>query len=92
MVVHHRRSHELVAIDLSETSFLDSTGLHAIVEANARLRERGGRLLIVQGPAAISRLFELTGLSNHLNVVRDEAELERFFTAAARPRSPARMV
>jgi len=92
VVVHHRRSHELVAIDLSETSFLDSTGLHAIVEANARLRERGGRLLIVQGPAAISRLFELTGLSNHLNVVRDEAELERFFTGAARPRSPARMV
>jgi len=86
------RSHDLVVIDLSETSFLDSTGLRAIVEANVRLRERDGRLLIVQGPAAVSRLFELTGLSNHLNIVRDEAELERFVTGANRPRSSARMV
>jgi len=70
-------SHDLVVIDLSKTSFLDSTGLHAIMEANLRLRDRGGRLYIVQAPPQISRLFELTGLSDHLDVVRDETELER---------------
>jgi anti-anti-sigma factor len=69
--------HDLVAIDLRRVSFLDSTGLHLITEANARLRERGGRLLIVEGPPQVSRVFELTGLSGHLDVVADEPELER---------------
>jgi anti-anti-sigma factor len=70
-------SHDLVAIDLSATTFMDSTGLHAIMAADLRLRERGGRLLIVKGPPQVSRLFELTGLSNHLHLVRDETELGR---------------
>lgn len=70
-------SHVLIAIDLRNTSFLDSTGLHAIVAANLRLRERDGRLFIFQGPPQVSRVFELTGLSDHLDVVRDEAELEQ---------------
>jgi anti-anti-sigma factor len=70
-------SHDLVAIDLSRTSFVDSTGIHAIMAAHLRLRERGGRLLVVQGPPQVRHVFELTGLSDHLDVARDEAELER---------------
>ena len=38
-------AHDLVAIDLSKTSFLDSTGLHAIIAANLRLRARGAGCL-----------------------------------------------
>jgi anti-sigma B factor antagonist len=38
-------SHDLVALDPSKISFRDSTGLHAIIAANLRLRARGGRLL-----------------------------------------------
>ena len=79
-------SHDLVAIDLSETSFIDSTGLHAIMAANQRLRERGGQLLIVQGPPQVSRLFELTGLGDHLDLVRTETELERLAANGNRPR------
>jgi anti-anti-sigma factor len=71
-------SHDLVAIDLSRTSFMDSTGLHVIMAANLRLSERGGRLVIIQGPPQVNRIFELTGLSDHLDLVRDETELERF--------------
>jgi anti-anti-sigma factor len=81
-------SHDLVAIDLSATSFLDSTGLHAIMTANLRLRERGGRLLIVEGPPQVSRLFTLTGLNHHLDLVRDEIELERL-AANGNGRRPA---
>jgi anti-sigma B factor antagonist len=71
-------SHDLVAIDLRKTSFLDSTGLHAILAADHRLRESGGRLLIVRGPPQVSRLFELTGLSSHLDIVQNDSELARF--------------
>jgi anti-sigma B factor antagonist len=83
-------SHDLVAIDLSATSFLDSTGLHAIMAANLRLRERGGRLVIVEGPPQVSRLFKLTGLSNHLDLVRDETELERLAANGNGQRPPSR--
>jgi len=83
-------SHDLVAIDLSATSFLDSSGLHTIIAADLRLRERGGRLLIVDGPPQVSRVFELTGLSNHLDLVRDGTELARFAANGndRRPSSP----
>ena len=76
-LLHAEESHDVVAIDLSKVSFIDSAGVHMIVAANRRLRERGGRLLIVQGPAQVSRLFELTGLSDYVEVVRDQTELER---------------
>ena len=85
-------SHDLVAIDLSTTSFLDSTGLHAIMAANLRLRERGGRLVIVEGPPEVSRLFELTGLNTHLDLVRDATELERLAANGNGPRPPSRAV
>jgi anti-sigma B factor antagonist len=71
------KAHRLVAIDLSQVSFVDSTGLRVILGADSRLRDAGGRLLIVQGPSQVRRLFEVTGLTNHLDILRDEAELER---------------
>jgi anti-sigma B factor antagonist len=70
-------AHDLVVLDLSRLSFMDSTGLHLILAADRRIRERGGRLLIVQGPPQIRRLFELTRVADHLELIQDAAELER---------------
>jgi anti-anti-sigma factor len=70
-------AHDLVALDLTETSFIDSTGLHVIVAASRRLRGRGGRLVVVEGPPQVRRLFDVTGLANHLELVRDATDLER---------------
>jgi anti-anti-sigma factor len=70
-------SHDLVALDLSNTSFMDAIGLHLIVTADRRLRARGGRLLIVEGQRQVRRLFELTGVAGHLELVHDTAELSR---------------
>jgi len=75
-----------IAIDLSKASFLDSTALHAILAANLRRREHGGRPLILQGLPQVSRLFELIGLSDHLNVIRNETELEQLCHAWKDPR------
>ena len=83
-------SHDLVAIDLTNTSFMDSTGLHMIVAANRRLRERGGRLLVVEGPPQIRRLFDVTSMSNHLDLVRDETELHRLAADRNDPRRTPR--
>lgn len=64
-------SHDLVVLDLSEVSFMDSTGLHMIVASSRRLRESGGRLCVVQGSPQIRRLFEVTQLADHIELVQD---------------------
>jgi anti-anti-sigma factor len=70
-------AHSLVALDLSKTSFMDSTGLYLIVAANGRLRERAGRLIVVQGPPQVRRLLEVTCVADHVELVEDAAALER---------------
>ena len=74
-------AHGLVALDLSKTSFMDSTGLYVLIAANARLRERGGRLIVVHGPPQIRRLLEMTCVADHLELVDDPAELDRAVAA-----------
>lgn len=67
-------SYELVVLDLRQVPFMDSSGLHALIAADLRMRERGGRLVIVQGGDQIRRLLGLTGADKQLEVVEDPAE------------------
>jgi anti-sigma B factor antagonist len=48
-------------VDLSETTFLDSTMLHVFLVARSELGD-GGRLLLVSDDAAVKRVFEVTGI------------------------------
>jgi anti-sigma B factor antagonist len=48
-------------IDLRRTSFLDSTGLCAVLRAVGRARERGARLTVIPGPEPVHRVFTMTG-------------------------------
>ena len=69
------RSRELVALDLRHLSFMDSTGLRLIVVAEQRARQSGHRLVIVQGPPWVQRLFEVTGIDKWLDVRSDPSDL-----------------
>ena len=51
----------LVVLDMRDLAFMDSSGVHAIVNAAARVRRLGQRLVILRGPPDVDRLFELTG-------------------------------
>lgn len=51
-----------IVLDLGGLSFIDSTGLRAIVIGADACKSRGCELLLVPGPPAVQRLFELTGL------------------------------
>jgi anti-sigma B factor antagonist len=67
---------ELVVIDLSEVTFIDSSFLKVLVQADAQARERGSRLRVQLGAADIvQRVLEITGLLDHLDCVsgREEA-------------------
>jgi anti-anti-sigma factor len=58
-----------IVIDLSGLAFIDSTGLRTLIEADQRVREAGGELVLVPGDDSIQRVFELTGA---LDVLRFE--------------------
>lgn len=51
-----------IVADLREVTFLDSTGLGALVGSLKRLREQDGSLKIVTRPGRIPTLFSVTGL------------------------------
>ncbi len=57
-----------VTVDLGETAFIDSTGLHALVTALQELRGRGGDLVVRSPSKSAARLLELTGFDTFVQV------------------------
>ena len=55
-----------LVLDLSGLTFMDSTGLRLILQADRRWRSNGRGLRLVPGPPAIQRVFTITGTENRL--------------------------
>jgi anti-sigma B factor antagonist len=71
------KSPERLAIDLQRVTFIDSSGVHALIETSRLARQSGLEFSIIPGNRAIQRVFEVCGLTNHLPFVADgEPELE----------------
>lgn len=66
-----RDAPSVLVLDLSQLSFLDSTGLRAVVTADERARSNGRRLVIVRGPDPVQRVFAITRLEERLEMVDD---------------------
>lgn len=64
----------LLVLDLRQLSFMDSTGLRTILGADARAREAGRRVVVVQGDENIRRVFEVTRLYERVEIVDDPGE------------------
>jgi len=60
-------------LDLSGTTFMDSTGLSAVLVAEMHARMRGQRFVVVAGPPHVHELFKLTGVDNFLEVVEPDS-------------------
>ena len=59
-----------LVVDLSELSFLDSTGLSYLLKARETLRQRGKRVQVVGAHGGVLKVIKVTGLTDVLNVVR----------------------
>ncbi|HEX8156410.1 MAG TPA: STAS domain-containing protein [Solirubrobacteraceae bacterium] len=64
-----------IIIDLTATTFLDSTALGVLIGAVKRLRSRSGALAIVNTDENIAKTFEITGLDQIFTILptREEA-------------------
>ncbi|HVL96479.1 MAG TPA: STAS domain-containing protein [Solirubrobacteraceae bacterium] len=58
-----------IVLDLRQLEFLDSMALRLIMRTQARAKQDGRRLVLVRGPEFIDRVFELSGLRDHLELV-----------------------
>jgi stage II sporulation protein AA (anti-sigma F factor antagonist) len=66
---------DLIILDLSKLGFMDSTGLRLLISADARAREAGRDLAIVQGNEMVQRVLRLTRLDERLHIVEDPGAL-----------------
>jgi anti-anti-sigma factor len=60
---------DLLVLDLRSLKFMDSTGLRLILSAHARALNQDRELAVIEGGAAVRRIFRLTGVLERLNVV-----------------------
>lgn len=67
------RPHQIV-LDLSDLSFIDSTGIHGIIELHTRARLEGIQLAICPGSRQVQRIFDLSGLTAQLPFLPDDGD------------------
>ena len=83
---------QAVIVDVSELAFMDSAGLHSLIELSAILDERRQQLLLcVPRDSQIARAIDIVGLPRAVSVHADlgEAmEAARASAKAARPMGP----
>jgi anti-anti-sigma factor len=68
---------DVVALDLRELDFLDSSGLRLVVMAERRLREVGRGLVLVRGTQPVQRVFEITRMTERLEFVDAPGHVHR---------------
>jgi anti-sigma B factor antagonist len=73
------RATELV-VDLRGLSFIDSTGLHALLSLHARAEREGLDFVVLCGEGHVMRLLKLAGLDELLPVVNPSAVLPETIT------------
>ncbi len=64
-----------VMVDLCDVTMIDSAGISVLVNATRRLSQQRRRLMLICPPSNLMRLFELTGLTDALEIhpTRDDA-------------------
>jgi anti-sigma B factor antagonist len=74
--------HTVLVVDMSETAFCDSTGLHQLVRAHKRATAAGGEVRLVITTPTVLRLFAIVGIDRFFPVFTSLAQ------AVASPSAP----
>jgi anti-anti-sigma factor len=68
---------DALTLDLGGVSFIDSSGLGALVRVRKEAGNRGKTLTLVNVSASTHRLLEITGLQDAFDIVDKEPEADR---------------
>ena len=64
-----------VGVEMSEVSYIDSSGIAALVEGLQSAKSKGKQFGLVRGPQQVQRLLSLTGVEERLRFADTPAEL-----------------
>jgi anti-anti-sigma factor len=64
-------------IDLTDMRFMDSSGLHVLLDTRSRMRDLNRRLAIICPAGSVRRLFDVAGVSEHMPIYDDRAAAHR---------------
>ena len=56
-------------LDLRGLTFIDSSGLRAVIMADKRVRSEGGRFVVVRGSDRVNQVMEMTGVAQRIELV-----------------------
>ena len=59
---------EMIVVDLTELTFIDSAGVRLVLAMNA-VCEHADRLRVINGSAAVERILDLTGVRGSLPII-----------------------
>src|SRR5215217_1839092 len=62
---------KVLVLDMTATTFIDSAGVRALLQADGRSAGSGSRLVVVAGDGAVRRVLELCQLDGRLTIVSD---------------------
>lgn len=79
---HLRRGRGDIVVDLTEIEFLDSAGLHVLLNAQRRLERSARMLRVICAPGPVREVIEVARLLEALNVTNREQDHR-----SARPRA-----
>jgi anti-sigma B factor antagonist len=65
--------HKNIEVDLSQTTFIDSSGLGALVALHKTAASRRGRLRLVNPQPSVQQILELTRLDGILEIVKQSS-------------------
>lgn len=57
-----------VVLDFTDVSFMDSSGLRIMIGESTRRRAVGGSFVLASVPRPVSRLLDVSGVSDHLEI------------------------
>lgn len=63
-----QKNFNLIFIEMSKLTFLDSTGLGACMKAHRAAREKGGVIIFVSPSEPVNKVFRITGADSIFNI------------------------
>ena len=72
---------KIILIDFKDVTFMDSSGLGALVLALKTVRSAGGKLTLCSINEQIKILFELTGMDRVFDIFENREEFEAKYAA-----------
>jgi anti-sigma B factor antagonist len=64
---------EMIVVDLTKLSFMDSTGIHLLIRMHGACADVD-RLRVINGSRSVQRILDLTGVRAHLPIISSDCD------------------